>query len=310
MKEQKKEKVEFRYYEMPRGMPVLALLGERWEVPYGSDAMHFHNYLEVGYCYDGEGMVYLGEEGFPYGPGTITVIPRNFPHHTVGTDSEPQKWEYLFIDSEGLFQSAFSGRPRMAERLLERLHERMYVLQEEQAPEVEKLLKIIFEEMRAKRELYGEVVRGELVAFLLELIRQNPREAVSDNDLAGDRYLPEILDALEYIQRHYRENIHIEDLTRVSHMSETHFRRKFGEYMNISPAEYINLLRVKRACELLAHSDSDIAEVGVQAGFHTTGTFIRNFKKFVGEVPREWRKTSMKDIDNLTNYNVSVRKGW
>ena len=94
------------------------------------------------------------------------------------------------------------------------------------------------------------------------------------------------------MQRHYRENIHIEDLTRISHMSETHFRRKFGEYMNISPAEYVNLLRVKRACELLAHSDSDIADVGMQAGFRTTGAFIRNFKKFTGVVPREWRKTN------------------
>lgn len=309
MKEEKGN-VEFRYYEMPQGMPVLALLGEKWEVPYGRDAMHFHNYLEIGYCYDGEGTMYLGEEKCSYGPGTITVIPRNFPHHTAGIDDRPQKWEYLFVDSEELLRDAFQGRERLGEKLLDRLHSRMFLLREGDSPEVELLLRMILEEMREKGELYADVVRGETLSLLLALIRQDSSGEIADLGLMKDRCLSDILDALEFMQRHYQENIQIGDLIRISHMSESHFRRKFGEYMNTSPAEYINFLRVKKACELLAHSDCEIAEAGRQAGFQTTGTFIRNFKKFMGEVPREWRKNSMKQIDNPTNYNVSVRKGW
>ena len=34
------EKIEYRYYEMPPGLPALALTGERWEIIYGSDNMH------------------------------------------------------------------------------------------------------------------------------------------------------------------------------------------------------------------------------------------------------------------------------
>ena len=49
-----KENVEFRYYEIPQGMPVLPLLGEKWITRYGADPMHFHNYLELGYCYSGK----------------------------------------------------------------------------------------------------------------------------------------------------------------------------------------------------------------------------------------------------------------
>lgn len=39
---------------------------------------------------------------------------------------------------------------------------------------------------------------------------------------------------------HYKEEIHIEDLTQLSHLSETHVRRKFSEYMQITPGDYIN----------------------------------------------------------------------
>lgn len=62
-KKRKKPKMEFRYYQMPPGSPILALLGEKWVQNYGRDIdyLHFHNYLEIGFCYYGEGAVTLGE---------------------------------------------------------------------------------------------------------------------------------------------------------------------------------------------------------------------------------------------------------
>ena len=50
MKKKEKEYVEFRYYEIPQRVPLIALMGERWVTRYGSDPMHFHNYMEIGYC--------------------------------------------------------------------------------------------------------------------------------------------------------------------------------------------------------------------------------------------------------------------
>ena len=45
--------MEYRYYEIPAGSPVLALLGDKWVQNYGReiDYLHFHNHLEVGFCY-------------------------------------------------------------------------------------------------------------------------------------------------------------------------------------------------------------------------------------------------------------------
>ena len=40
--------MELRYYKMPEGSPILALLGQKWIQNYGNDIdyLHFHNYLE------------------------------------------------------------------------------------------------------------------------------------------------------------------------------------------------------------------------------------------------------------------------
>ena len=45
----KKSKIEFRYYKLPMGVPVLALLGDEWIQTYGDgiDYLHFHNCMEI-----------------------------------------------------------------------------------------------------------------------------------------------------------------------------------------------------------------------------------------------------------------------
>ena len=50
-KKRKKPKMEFRYYQMPAGSPILALLGQKWVQNYGNDVdyLHFHNYLAIGF---------------------------------------------------------------------------------------------------------------------------------------------------------------------------------------------------------------------------------------------------------------------
>ena len=60
------QKAEYRYYEISRDIPVLVLTGEKWETIYGTDNMHFHNYLEIGYCHYGKGTVQLADRELTY----------------------------------------------------------------------------------------------------------------------------------------------------------------------------------------------------------------------------------------------------
>ena len=70
--------MEFRYYRMPEGRKVFALLGEKWRQHYGRDEdfLHFHNYMEIGYCYEGSGVLTLGKKDLRFGGGEFSVILR------------------------------------------------------------------------------------------------------------------------------------------------------------------------------------------------------------------------------------------
>lgn len=76
-KKRKKPKMEFRYYQMPAGSPILALLGQKWVQNYGNDVdyLHFHNYLEIGFCYEGDGFMAFGEAKMRFSGREFTVIP-------------------------------------------------------------------------------------------------------------------------------------------------------------------------------------------------------------------------------------------
>ena len=95
--------MELRYYKMPEGSPILALLGQKWIQNYGNDVdyLHFHNHLEIGFCYEGQGFLILGEDKVQFHGRELTVIPQNYPHTTNSDLGTISRWEYLFIDVEG-----------------------------------------------------------------------------------------------------------------------------------------------------------------------------------------------------------------
>ena len=97
-------KIEFRYYKMPDDVPFLALFGEKWNQQYGRgiDYLHFHNYLEIGYCYEGTGTLVIGKEKHRYFKGCFSVIPQNCVHTTDSDPDTISSWEYLFIDIDTL----------------------------------------------------------------------------------------------------------------------------------------------------------------------------------------------------------------
>ena len=92
--------------------PFWHVLGEKWVADYGRMwiTFTFHKYLEIGFCYSGEGELVLGEEPVRFAGREFTIIPPNFPHTTTSDVGNISKWEYLFIDVEGFLQVA-AGTP-------------------------------------------------------------------------------------------------------------------------------------------------------------------------------------------------------
>lgn len=56
--------------------------------------------------------------------------------------------------------------------------------------------------------------------------------------------------------------------------------------------------------------DMKIQEVGFKVGFPVETTFLRNFKRITGDTPQTWKKRLKTDANYVSDYKISVLKGW
>ena len=181
MGRKKRDRLEFRFYEVPKGESVLALLGKAWVGNYGhtDERRHFHNLFEVGYCHYGSGHLLLGDRTIPYEDAMISAIPAYYPHSTVS--SEVSSWEYLFFDVEELLAEMVpDNSKRLAENLFT-VNKRASLLRIEEYPELSATVWRILEEARERRPYRKELIRSLLKIYLLELMRMQERE-IADAD--------------------------------------------------------------------------------------------------------------------------------
>ena len=308
MSKKKKGSAEFRYYEVPREEAVLALMGNKWIQVYGENInnLHFHNLIEIGYCHYGAGELVIEEDQYRFGAGMVSCIPANFLHVTKSDTHVRAFWEYLYISPADILKQ--QGKPMQETRnIIDAVNRSAFFIKVEENPIFATLIRAIFEEMQNKNAYYRECVGGLAYTLLYEIARFNGRGNVQS---CGKNNSLQLENAIEYVERNYPNNFKIADLANECHMSETHFRRVFQEKMNMTPVEYVNFVRIKKACELIDKTDISMEDVAEKVGFITPSTFNRNFRRIIGTSPYQWKKRPDNHEGKLLEYKISALKGW
>ena len=96
--------------------------------------------------------------------------------------------------------------------------------------------------------------------------------------------------AIDYIYKNKSENITVENMAKVCHISQSYFSRLFSKEMGQSFSNYISKLKIKWAKDILEESDMSISQISDELGFNEPGYFIKIFKKYEGMTPSVYRK--------------------
>lgn len=311
MAKKQKNKIEFRYYTMPKDSPMLVLLGERWKMKYGHERelLHFHNYMEIGICHMGNGVMRFEDGNIPYEEGVFTVIPAHYPHSTRSDTGTISHWEYLFVDVDKVIKEVCGTNLRRIEIMNQRLNAGAIVKKAGKNSKIADRIREILDVMRNTEEFYEEEANSLLYALITEIAQMIK---VSEVKVLGSeaKMTQAVARIVEYIGENYMKQIKIDKLAEDNHFSATHFRRVFTSQINMTPLEYINLVRVQNACEYLRNTDKSIAEIAQLCGFGAISTFNRNFSKVKGMTPGQWRKQPESYEHQLLRYTIVSEEGW
>ena len=92
-----------------------------------------------------------------------------------------------------------------------------------------------------------------------------------------------------YLESHYAQNISLDALAQLVHLSPFYLVRTFKESVGLPPHAYLTHLRIIQAKKLLL-AGLPIVDIAMQTGFTDQSHFTRRFKGIVGVTPGQYRK--------------------
>ncbi|WP_303193766.1 response regulator transcription factor [Ruthenibacterium lactatiformans] len=115
------------------------------------------------------------------------------------------------------------------------------------------------------------------------------------NEQLQKRYGREIALAITYLHQNYRLNISQEDVAQCISLNSSYFSKFFKKQTGQSYINFLNSLRMTKACFYLDESDYSVAKISEQVGFINESYFSRLFKNLTGYSPMAYRKKQIRD---------------
>ncbi|MBC8062425.1 MAG: response regulator [Clostridiaceae bacterium] len=103
-----------------------------------------------------------------------------------------------------------------------------------------------------------------------------------------DNYRIVVKNAMLYIDKHFNEELSIQQIAEVVHLSPNYFSHVFKKAREESFTDYLNKVRVKKAQALLAENIYKVYEVSDMVGYSDYKYFSSVFKKISGVSPKEY----------------------
>jgi AraC-like DNA-binding protein len=126
-----------------------------------------------------------------------------------------------------------------------------------------------------------------LAHLLAVMIRHRHEEARDTSDS-----VQKVAEGIIYMSEHLDQPMRVSALAALASLSSAHFSMLFKEQTGCSTRDYLHLLRIHRACQLLRSSTLNVKEIATRLGYQDQFHFSRQFKAFQGCSPSQYREGS------------------
>lgn len=119
---------------------------------------------------------------------------------------------------------------------------------------------------------------------------------------------------INYIYDHCKESIYLSDIAQIEFLSTAYLSRYIKNNAGLSFCELLSLARCDEAELLLINTQKSINEITIELGFSNRYHLCKNFKKWFGKTPSEYRKNVRADLNGSTkiinldfDYQVAIK---
>ena len=258
--------------------------------------MHWHGEFELIYILHGRGEFICGSRKLEAGEGELLLIPPNMLHATY-PDGE-QRLVYDALVFSPVMLGAGSGDRCTNECIRPLINGNIRInacvpRTAQNYGEVKAAAELIFSCVHRDSPQTDLLLKSEL--FRLIWILESGGDIVLKKESRSTE-IETVRPALEYMAQKFREDITVEQLAGLTHLSKSHFMKCFHRAVGIGAIEHLSRLRINAACEALCESGERIGDIAFACGYGNLSNFNRQFLKKVGCSPKEYRMRNRGEV--------------
>lgn len=230
------------------------------------------------YCIEGKGWFSINGEKHEVKKDNFFIIENNLPHSYGSSEEDPWSiyWIHFTGEKSHLFRAIYNKVLSINEAPEARLDDRLQM----------------FEEIFQNLEMGYSTENLEYVSLCLWHFIASFRFLSQYREINKAKKQDIIQMAIQYMHENIHKKLTLNDIASHVGYSPSHFGQIFRQKTGQTPLNYLNLLKIQRACQMLDFTDMKIKEITEELGFYDQYHFSKTFVKQIGETPSQYKKRS------------------
>ncbi len=244
--------------------------------------LHWHSEFEVIRVLEGRLSIYLNDSAYSMMPGDVMLIPSGTLHR-----GEPHNCKYDCAVFDLRIASGYNA-PRISELIQPLISSDAAI--ERIPPRAKEIGNTLLDTVSAGKP-YFEISAAAQVAEMIYTLYSSGavlREGGTDKRIAHRRAIITLL--VDKVEKEYNSKITLSDLSEIAGMNEKYLCRFFKSYTGQTPIDYINRLRIDRACFEMTVNRMNVTDAAYECGFNELSYFSKMFKRYKGVTPGQYKQ--------------------
>ena len=277
-------------YEAPEDTGMVRCLSHGFPTPLAR--WHFHDEYELHLITETSGKAFIGDWIGPFQPGHLVLCGPRLPHNWISLDLPQdgvQTRDYVIqFDHDPILKAA---------ELLPELLEVLPLLDRARhGIEFFGMGDVALAHWKRVKEARGVGRMAAFFEFLSDLVTSSDYRLLSNVQLQGavhDEANVELINkVVNRITDNLSEPLSMSEAAEQMGMAESRFSRFFRKATGNNYTDFVNRIRINRACQLLMESDKLVTDICYEVGFNNVANFNRRFLDSKGTTPTDFRRQS------------------
>jgi AraC-like DNA-binding protein/uncharacterized cupin superfamily protein len=241
---------------------------------YSVSTQHYHPHYEIYYMKEGSCRYFIDDRSYNVEAGDVIFIPKGIIHRTNYTTDLHSRLLLNFTEDY------------IPDEILSLFPEGRYLYR---SREIMRNIEDMFHKIEAEYNHPDDFTESLLKCYTIEmlyLILRHPGQNEDSTSTGND-----LIDGIvKYIKENYMSDIKLSTVAKLKSVSPEHLSRTFKKSTGLGFNEYVTLLRLRRAEEMIQNEPGmTISDIAYECGFNDGNYFSYKFKKMYGVSPIKTR---------------------